>query len=163
MHLELISSPRIQHNVWGIIIELLVNAVKEMRRLNFCITRASWAAKEFTNLYPESSRVTKIVHSWPTSCRISSQKQDDDRDCDSSGNLWCNDDTQVPSILTRNIEEAGGELCTSLHLAEIVHLSRWSSLPDSSGNKMVLDDGQQGSWSFLALHKSENNFLQTES
>jgi len=41
MHLELISSPRIQHNVWGIIIELLVNAVKEMRRLNFCITRAS--------------------------------------------------------------------------------------------------------------------------
>jgi hypothetical protein len=41
MHLELISSPRIQHNVWGIIIELLVNAVKEMRRLSFCITRAS--------------------------------------------------------------------------------------------------------------------------
>ncbi len=63
------------------------------------------------------------MHSWPTTCRISSQKHDD-RDCDSTGNLWCNDVTQVPSKLSRNIEEAGGELCTSLHLAEIVHLSR---------------------------------------
>jgi hypothetical protein len=136
-------------------IELLVSAVKEMRRLNFCITRVSWAAKEFTNLYPELQERRKSCIPGPQDA--GSHHKNMMIATVIAAAIW--DVTQVPSKLSRNIKEAGGELCTSLHLAEIVHLSRWSSLPDSSGNKMVLDDGQQGSWSFLALHNSEKQFL----